>query len=93
MKMKQQPNRIHKTEAKKLWYVGKPFVIVPRLIYPFDAKGNLKELAFIVTKQIESSYPSFNTFCDEFAFYNCNSVTGLYPAFYLITDERKSEND
>lgn len=93
MKMQHQPNRIRKTEAKKLWDAGEPFVIVPRLIYPYDAQGNLKDFAFIVDSFVKSNYKSFDRFCDHYIYYNCNSITGLYPAFYILTTERNGKND
>lgn len=93
MKMQHQPNRIRKTEAKKLWDAGESFIIIPRLCSPYDAQGNLKDFAFIVDSFVRSNYTSFNRFCDHYTYYNCNTVTGLYPAFYILTTERNGKND
>lgn len=91
--MQHQPNRINKSVARKLWDAGESFIVVPRFVSPFDAQGNLKGSALIVDSSVRSNFASFAIFCDNFIYYNCNTVTGLYPAFYVLNKERKNEND
>lgn len=84
MKMKKFPGRINKAEAKKRWNNDLPFVIVPCKCRPFDFLGNLDEFAYLVFPEHEKeNHRSFDSFLDSFLYYNCNSVCGMYPSFYV----------
>lgn len=78
------PGRINKSEARRRWQNDERFVIVPCKCRPFDFLGNLDEFAYLVIPQEEKkSHRTFDRFYDSFSYYNCNTVAGMYPSFYL----------
>lgn len=84
MKMKKYPGRINKSEARRRWNNDENFVIVPCKCRPFDMFGDLGDFAYLVIPEIEkTNYRTFEIFLDSFSYYNCNSVCGLYPSFYV----------
>lgn len=72
--------RINKSEARKLYNLGRPIVVLP-------CKANPNSPWFsnsAISK--ESTDKDFDALVNEFAHYNCNtSELGRRPAFYAIT--------
>lgn len=72
--------RINKSEARKLYNLGRPIVVLP-------CKANPNSPWFsnsTVTK--ESTDKDFDTLVNEFTYYNCNTAElGRRPAFYVLT--------
>lgn len=87
-KMIKYPGRITKQAARKRWNEGKSFIITPRYISPFYPDGRLNNEGVFVNEDVRKNYKNFDFFCDEFTFYNCNKVTGPYPAYYVLNTER-----
>lgn len=71
--------RINKTTARKLWENGGNFIIVPCKCSP-RGLGALYTICDLGKQEREIS---FETFINSFTFYNCNSETGRYPAYYI----------
>ena len=73
-------NRINKSEARKLYNLGRTITVLP-------CKANPNSPWFsnsAVSK--ESADKNFDALVNEFTFYNCNtSELGHRPAFYAIT--------
>ena len=65
-------NRISKTAARKLYLEGKPIVLSPVNYWnPYE-----------ITPDAKDPSRSFDKDVNAFEFYNCNSLTGKYSAFY-----------
>lgn len=72
-------NRIDKSEARKLYNLGKPIMILP-----CDANPN--NPWFSNSMISNESGRDFDALVNEFTYYNCNtSELGRRPAFYVIT--------
>ena len=85
MRMKKLPGRINKSDARKKWDNNEQFIVVPCKCRPYDLFGNIDEFAYLVIPEIEKkSHASFAHFLDSFSYYNCNSICGMYPAFYVV---------
>lgn len=74
--------KINKSTARKLWNEKKPFLIVACNMRPeygilIGATGHTYEECETIFHE------TFETMYNSFCYYNCNSVTGRYPAFYL----------
>ena len=71
--------RINKSEARKLYNLGRPIAMLP-------CKANPNSPWFsnsAVSK--ESADKNFDALVNEFTFYNCNtSELGHRPAFYVV---------
>ena len=71
--------RINKPEARKLYNLGRPIVVLP-------CKANPNSPWFSNSTVSKESGRDFNTLVNEFIYYNCNtSELGRYPAFYVVT--------
>jgi hypothetical protein len=70
--------KINKSAARKLYMQKKSFIIVPCKCAPTS----------IFALEVKSGwmFRNFDVFYNEFYFYNCNSETGNYPAFYVKED-------
>lgn len=72
--------RINKSEARKLYNLGRPIMVLP-------CKANPNSPWFsnsTVTK--ESTDKDFDTLVNEFTYYNCNTAElGRRPMFYVLT--------
>ena len=71
--------RINKSEARKLYNLGRPIVVLP-------CKANPNSPWFSNSTVSKESGRDFNTLVNEFIYYNCNtSELGRRPAFYVVT--------
>lgn len=72
--------RINKSEARKLYNLGRPIAVLP-------CKANPNSPWFSnSTVSKESTDKNFDTLVNEFAYYNCNTAElGRRPAFYVLT--------
>ena len=72
--------RINKSEARKLYNLGRPIVVLP-------CKANPNSPWFSnSTVSKESTDKDFDALVNEFTYYNCNiPELGRRPAFYIIT--------
>ena len=71
--------RINKPEARKLYNLGRPIVVLP-------CKANPNSPWFSNSTVSKESGRDFNTLVNEFIYYNCNtSELGRRPAFYVVT--------
>lgn len=85
----QQVRQISKTTAKKLFYSGKFFYMMPCNMgfvnlwgYPYMA--NIEDSIHIGCEDLKNA---FDLMYNEFVYYNCNSEAGLYPIFFTpVTD-------
>lgn len=68
--------RINKTKAMGLYNNGSSIFIVPCNINPNNVQG----FGCTINK---SCGKEFKTLVDEFEYYNCNSETGTYCAYYV----------
>ena len=68
--------RINKSAARKLYNAGKEFLIIPCKCRP----GGAWLTGFTVNSN--NSAVSFDSYINEFTYYNCNNELGKYPAFY-----------
>lgn len=71
--------RINKTTARKMWNEGHNFIIVPCKCSPAGIGALYTETDL---SEDYSTRRPFDTFVNEFEFYNCNNETGRYAAFY-----------
>ena len=70
--------RINKSEARKLYNLGRPIAVLP-------CKANPNSPWFSTVSK-ESTDKDFDTLVNEFIYYNCNtSELGRRPAFYVVT--------
>lgn len=72
--------RITKTTAKKLYNAGHDVLFIPCNLHP---ENNFYSLGIWENVNLCGQYDSFETLCNYFAAYNCNSETGKYIAFYI----------
>ena len=94
--MNKYPGRISKKQAKELWKKGEPFVIVPCRCYPYVCnpmgvvvRYKVSEFAFEVKREFyQNCDTDFDKLCNSFTYYNCNAVTGYYPAFYRLHPDK-----
>ena len=71
--------RINKSEARKLYNLGRPIVVLP-------CKANPNSPWFSNSTVSKESGRDFDTLVNEFIYYNCNtSELGRRPAFYVVT--------
>ena len=71
--------RINKPEARKLYNLGRPIVVLP-------CKANPNSPWFSNSAVSKESGRDFDTLVNEFIYYNCNtSELGRRPAFYVVT--------
>ena len=71
--------RINKPEARKLYNLGRPIVVLP-------CKANPNSPWFSNSTVSKESGRDFNTLVNEFTYYNCNTAElGRRPAFYVLT--------
>ena len=71
--------RINKPEARKLYNLGRPVVVLP-------CKANPNSPWFSNSTVSKESGRDFDTLVNEFIYYNCNtSELGRRPAFYVVT--------
>lgn len=71
--------RINKRTAKKLWENNENFIIVPCKCSPYGL-GALYTQCDLDSR--DENRRAFDTFVNEFTYYNCNNEMGRYPAFY-----------
>lgn len=75
-------NRINKSEARKLYNLGKPIMILP-------CNANPNSPWFSNSMISKESGRDFDALVNEFTYYNCNtSKLGRYPAFYVLTTNK-----
>jgi len=72
--------RITRVKAKKAYEDGKEVLFIPVNCNPLSKYFNL---GIWENKNLEGQYNSFESLCNAFEFYNCNSETGKYIAFYI----------
>ena len=71
--------RINKPEARKLYNLGRPIVVLP-------CKANPNSPWFSNSTVSKESGRDFDTLVNEFIYYNCNTAElGRRPAFYILT--------
>lgn len=71
--------RINKPEARKLYNLGRPIVVLP-------CKANPNSPWFSNSTVSKESGRDFDALVNEFTYYNCNTVElGRRPAFYVVT--------
>lgn len=68
--------RINKATARKMWNAGKPFYAVACKLSPMAA-------AVIARPDVQKW--TFETWYNNFCYYHCNSRTGNYVHFYILT--------
>ena len=84
MRMKNFPGRIGKPEARRRWENNEPFVIVPCKCSPYTPDGKLTDMAYVIDPaEAKIIHRTFDHYFDSYSYYNCNHVTGMYPAFYV----------
>ena len=72
-------NRINKSEARKLYNLGRPITVLP-------CKANPNSPWFSNSMISKELGRDFDALVNEFTYYNCNtSELGRRPAFYAIT--------
>lgn len=79
--------RISKKAARNAYKNGLTVIICPCYLYPFSEWGvankiNRKYREKFVIDEI-GVINDFNNFISSFEYYNCNSETGNYTAFYI----------
>lgn len=74
--------RVNKVHARHLFNAGECLVITPSKVRPFNCWGLWGE-----TEQNECEYGDFDTLVYEFEYYNCNSETGKYAAFWICKED------
>lgn len=72
--------RTNKAIARKMWNEGRNFIIVPCKCSPVGIGALYTETD--LSEDYNTRRP-FDTFVNEFEFYNCNNETGRYAAFYI----------
>lgn len=73
--------RISKATARRMWENNQDFIIVPCKLRP-TGFGAMFTRCDCYEEDWGDRRP-FDTFINEFTFYNCNRETGTYPAFYV----------
>lgn len=68
--------RITKRTAKKIYEMGEPILFCPVNLIPGGMWGNGCAI-------VKEEGRTFERAVSEFEFYNCNSETGYYTAFYI----------
>lgn len=69
--------RVNKKQAEKLYKQGKTFFMCACKVDPESLWGLLCEVK-------NNNEKSFDTFINNFSYYNCNtSELGKYPAYYI----------
>lgn len=72
--------RIKKPEARKLYNLGRPIMVLPCKVNPNSPWFSNS------TVSTESTDKNFDTLVNEFTYYNCNTAElGRRPAFYVLT--------
>ena len=71
--------RINKPEARKLYNLGRPIVVLP-------CKANPNSPWFSNSTVSKESGRDCDALVNEFTYYNCNTAElGRRPAFYVVT--------
>ena len=71
--------RINKSEARKLYNLGRPIAVLP-------CKANPNSPWFSTSTVSKESGRDFDALVNEFTYYNCNTPElGRRPAFYVVT--------
>lgn len=71
--------RISKTRAKTLYNQGNKVLFIPCKLNPFNMWG----LGIWENNQLDGQFETFEKLANAFEYYNCNSETGKYIAFYI----------
>lgn len=80
--------RINKTKAERVYQSGKPIVVTPCKIDPFNSWCP----AFI-TQPNRCNEETFDRFINEFEYYNCGLwECGKYAAYYIPVIESENGN-
>lgn len=69
--------KVNKTKAKKLFESGKTILFIPHKLNPASPWSMGMEVS------ADSTDCSFNELCNAIAYYNCNTETGKYLAYYV----------
>lgn len=72
--------RINRNKARKAYEEGKEVLFIPVNCNPLSSYFNL---GIWEQKSLEGQYDSFEKLYNAFTYYNCNSETGKYIAFYI----------
>lgn len=72
--------RINKTIAKQIYNLGFDVLFIPCKCNPTN---NYFNMGIWENRFLSGQYGDFETLYDYFAWYNCNSETGNYIAFYI----------
>jgi hypothetical protein len=76
--------RVNKSVARKMFNEGKSLYFCPAKIIPGGSFG----MGMLIDPKrwkedcCEGEQDAFEKACQNFAYYNCSSETGYYPAFY-----------
>jgi hypothetical protein len=71
--------QINKAQARKMYAMDKPFIIVPCNMRPNSV------FAITVCNGMWG-HENFDSLYNEFCYYNCSNETGRYPRFYIEED-------
>lgn len=77
--------RISKQEARKRYQDGLSTIFCPVNMHPFHKFFRMS--IEINPANINCNYQAFETVLNAFEWYNCNSETGYYTAFYIPVKE------
>ena len=97
--MKKYPYRITRAKAEHLFNKGESFVITPCNCPAYALHGIGAHMRYglapfaclVIPSQMDEYDKNFKRFVNAFTFYNCNSITGYYPAFYELREDLDSE--
>lgn len=78
--------RVTKVHARHLFNAGECLILAPSKIRPFNCWGLWAE-----TEQNECEYGDFDTLVYEFEYYNCDSETGKYTAFWICKEDNEED--
>ena len=93
--------RISKNDARKMWDKGESFYIIAHKMrpgFPFSLGMTIDPVHIKAERSLTPTYPTVESLFDatvcEFCWYNANChETGLYAAFYRMTERKETFAD
>ena len=75
--------RITKTQAIKKWNNNETFFIDSCKMIPGNSWGTTMMINAENMQERKDHFSSFDSFLNNFSYYNCDNERGYYPAFYV----------
>lgn len=85
--------KVRKEIARRVYNNGKPVSVIPCNVAPsiLSEKYTWIEPLILVKDENDTTPNQFERHINSYIYYNCNSVTGYYPHYYVDENDIKKE--